>query len=190
MLPHDAVSAGSNDIVKLLLDNGADADVVWHRKPCKITPLHLACELGHFDIAVLLLEGGANPNVNPMARGPGRTDGTPLHVACELGRLDIAALLLERGANPDATNVYLETPLHLACENGANSEVVKMLANSNPETCLAKTSKGSTPLDLAYMHNANKTVVETLVQTCMVLAENSEKERRTYKALICLGFAC
>ncbi len=51
---------GNLEIVRYLLDNGADMTIV-NSGGC--TPLHTAAEHGHFEIAKLLLERGADKEV-------------------------------------------------------------------------------------------------------------------------------
>ena len=53
------VNPKSKKISKLLIDSGADINVVTS---CEITPLYLAVEISNLEIFKLLLEKGANPN--------------------------------------------------------------------------------------------------------------------------------
>jgi len=85
-----------NNIMRLLLDKGADINVKGYLGQ---PPLHIACEArilkrgwGHIELVKLLLEKGAGINDNCM-------DGkTPLHYACEKKNKEIVNLLLENGA--------------------------------------------------------------------------------------------
>ncbi len=61
-----------------------------------MTPLHVALDMGHVDIARLLLKHGADMNSRDNSRN------TPLHLASEYGHLETVRLLVERGANIDA----------------------------------------------------------------------------------------
>lgn len=64
------------------------------------TPLHIACVYGHFELARLLIEAGAD------IEGKTKNGYTALHLAAQYGHRLIIDLLLERGANPNAmTNV-------------------------------------------------------------------------------------
>ena len=60
------------------------------------TPLHVAARKGHVEIAKLLLERGADPNIGDIY------GWAPLHEAAQWGRTEVARLLLKRGANPNA----------------------------------------------------------------------------------------
>ena len=81
---HKAVLEGHIDIVKLLLDAGADKDVKdWYGS----TPLHMATQNHHTDIVNLLLDAGVDKEVK------NRDGWTPLHYAAENGHTDIVFLL-------------------------------------------------------------------------------------------------
>lgn len=75
------------------------------------TPLHWAALFGHLDVALLLLEKGAD--VNAQNQG----GNTPLHSAVRGGHRDMALLLLARGANLNAASLDRRTPLHEAAEH-------------------------------------------------------------------------
>ena len=57
------------------------------------TPLHYACNEGHFEVVKSLLEKDVN------IHAVGENDRTPLHHACENGHVEVAKLLLEKGAD-------------------------------------------------------------------------------------------
>lgn len=72
------------------------------------TPLHEACNHGHFNVVSILIKAGSNVNAK------GYEDFTPLHDAALVGHLKIVKLLLERGADPMAKNAKGETPCDIA----------------------------------------------------------------------------
>lgn len=57
------------------------------------TPLHEACNHGHYNVALILVKAGANVNAK------GLDDDTPLHDAAIVGQLKLVKLLVERGAD-------------------------------------------------------------------------------------------
>lgn len=62
---HDAVLCGDPEMVKLLLDNGANINAVaWG----KWTPLFMAVEKGNTSIVRVLLDGGANVNAKDLQK--------------------------------------------------------------------------------------------------------------------------
>jgi ankyrin repeat protein len=95
-----AVNHGHLEIVRLLLDLGADVDErvmlteVEEPTPSWGTPLWYAALAGQRDIVELLLDRGADPNSNVYA------SGWPLQKAWGHKDDSVKRLLLERGAKP------------------------------------------------------------------------------------------
>ncbi|PHZ10810.1 ankyrin, partial [Rhizopus microsporus ATCC 52813] len=72
-----------------------------------LSPLALAISFGHSDVAIALIDGGANVN--------GRTRfATVLHYAITWNRLDVVKKLVEHGCQVNVVNDIEETPLYLA----------------------------------------------------------------------------
>jgi len=98
-----AMETGDPEQVRRSLEAGADANQV--DEVMGVSPLGSAAMAGDVELAVVLLEGGADVNV----RG---TDGsTPLHGAALLGRVEVLGLLLDEGADPSAKNANGDTVL-------------------------------------------------------------------------------
>jgi uncharacterized protein len=93
---HLAIFGGQEEAVRLLLDRGADPNVLSRADIARVPPLGTAAFAGSTPLARLLLDSGADPNV----RGEGGF--TPLHAAAQNGDEELARLLLERGADPAA----------------------------------------------------------------------------------------
>lgn len=72
------------------------------------TPLHEACSHGWYEVALRLLQSGANVNAR------GLDNDTPLHDAAINGHVKVAKLLVERGADINAKNSKGKTPLDVA----------------------------------------------------------------------------
>ena len=81
---HSAAAGNYNDIVRMLIDNGANVNV---RQQAGATPLHSAAQNGNLDLLILLLERGAETNVR-MEGGK-----LPSDVAREKGFAEIAEIL-------------------------------------------------------------------------------------------------
>jgi hypothetical protein len=106
-----------------------------------LTPLVAALHKGHFDIAELLFQRGADVGI----RGDSRR--TPLHAASVEGSVDIAQWLLDHSADVDSRGFSREIPLHLAALNG-HIEIVRMLLKHGAMVD-AKNEQDHTPLHLA-----------------------------------------
>lgn len=81
---------GPRQMIELLIQSGADVNL-WH--PDSSSPLVMAISRGYDDIALLLLEVGADPN-------KGRYEGgkTPLRISVEKGDIGMAKVLIDFGA--------------------------------------------------------------------------------------------
>lgn len=122
---HVAAIKGDHDGVKKLLEQGMGpniGDFAGKLSPCRIynasninkwsslgwTPLHEACNHGHYNVAMILVRAGANVNAK------GLENNTPLHDAAIVGQLKLVKMLLERGADPCFKNSKGKTPCDVA----------------------------------------------------------------------------
>ena len=135
-----AAEMGHKDVVQLLLNRGAKANMVNQHGQ---TPLHLAAWSGHPKVAKLLLDRGADPNI--------RDGFTPLHYAAFKGHKDAVKLILDSRAEPNMVNEMgdtpLHTPLHQAAREG-HKDVVQLLLDRGADPSTA-THNGYTPLQAA-----------------------------------------
>ncbi len=110
---------GNLEIVKVLLDNGADIDAVSKNK-LSATPLQGAAAMQNLELGRLLIQRGANVNCR------GEDGGTPLHEVAGNGQMEFAKLLLDRGANVNAKDDSGKTPLTIALDY-KQTETAKLL---------------------------------------------------------------
>jgi ankyrin repeat protein len=125
---HWAAQRGHKDVVKLLIDAGADLNA---KDKNGWTPLHLTCGLTrsnelrerHVAIADLLIEHRAGVNCR------NNNGVTPLHLATKNERDDVVQLLLARHASANVTDGEGYTPLFLA-RHGKDPTIVKTLIDA------------------------------------------------------------
>lgn len=173
---HCAVLAGSLNLVRLLLEKGAD---VTQTDGNGRTLLHLAVLAGSFELAKLLLEKGANvmqrDDDNRTAfccamslscragqevrlkiaqlllnEGGKHVDGngkTLLHLMVEKNNVKLVKLLLKKGAPIDQRDEQGRTPLHLAAASGKIELVAFLL--SKGAAVNQQDEQGQTPSHLA-----------------------------------------
>jgi len=142
---HTAARQGQRADVDALLAKGADVNAWDTPDPAdksgrRLQPLHVAIIEDRAEIALLLLNKGANPNGDLGF-------GTPLHVAAATNNVPLALLLLDRGAAVGARDARRQTPLHLAAANGCEEAAELLVDIEAPINSWS--SDGLTPLHLA-----------------------------------------
>ena len=149
---HVASYFGNVEIVRLLLDHGADSEANAEGDYGS-KPLHsLSCGKFKYQedgvrVVELLLDRGADVNTR-------RDDHwTPLHLATICGKFDIAQLLIDRGAEVNAVDNFGKTPLHEVSRNKYEPQedgvrIAQLLLDHGADVN-AKSSAGDTPLTLA-----------------------------------------
>lgn len=90
-----AARDGDKTEVSRLLAKGAPMTTDW----LGTSPLHLAAQYGHLDIAEILLRSGCQRDART------KVEKTPLHVAAQEGHDNVAELLLSNGADVDTTDM-------------------------------------------------------------------------------------
>ena len=138
---HYAVFCGLLSIVEFLVIESPQ-DVHSRDYDHKSTPLHLASELGHVQVARLLIEHGADPIAMD------KSGLTPLHVAVHKGRSDLARLLVEYGNHGRA-----RTLLHRAVVDRESLGLARLLLEHGANVSAGKEDV-LTPLHFAVLHGS------------------------------------
>ncbi|CAH8634846.1 unnamed protein product [Schistosoma intercalatum] len=171
-----ACSGGFVDLVRLLLERGADKE---HRDKKSHTPLHTAVCANQRSVVSLLLDYGAD-----IEAQVDRTKDTALSIACSHGKLEIVEELLNRGANKEHRNISDYTPLSLAA-SGGYVEVIQLLLRHGAEINSRTGSKlGISPLMLASM-NGHTAAVRLLLEHGSDINAHIETNRNTALTLAC-----
>ncbi|RYP25338.1 hypothetical protein DL767_008433 [Monosporascus sp. MG133] len=142
-----AAEKGHKEIVQLLLDSGAEADVKDNDGE---TPLWRATRNGYKEIVQLLLDSGAEADMK------GYDGRTPLWWATRNGHKEVVQLVLDNGAKADAKDNDGETPLWWVARYG-DKEIVQLLLDSGAEADV-KNNNGQTPLWWASRNGYKETV--------------------------------
>ena len=102
---------GNVDGVRSCLDLGLDANTIdMDANHFLRSVLHYAANAGHLGVARILLEAGADVNIED------REDSSPLHLAAAKGHKAVVACLLDFEAEVDKEDCEKETPLHRASQ--------------------------------------------------------------------------
>jgi len=153
---HEAIVSGKVDCV---MDSLAQAKSYSNQYSSDgFTPLSLAAFFNQTGIAKLLLENGADPNM--QATNPSKVNA--LHSAVAKENFELCKLLIEYGVNVNATQMQNVTALHSAAHRG-NLKIVKLLVESGAETNY-KMDNGDTALSIAERdgHQEVKLYLENL----------------------------
>ena len=137
-----AVFAGRTDIVKALLDGGADANQANKNGS---TPLSSSTNHSSGEITMMLLDAGANPN---SANIEGMS---ALMFATIKGHSEVAKMLLDAGANPNSANNKGITPLMWSAYK-SHPEVAQILLDGGANPNVAN-NDGGTALMMAAIDN-------------------------------------
>eukprot|EP01155_Anaeramoeba_flamelloides_P000705 Anaeramoba_flamelloidesa1053469_82.p1 GENE.a1053469_82~~a1053469_82.p1 ORF type:complete len:419 (-),score=77.88 a1053469_82:664-1920(-) len=174
---HYAVAFNKVEIVKeFLLHKGIDLNILSDNKE---TPLLVASKTGNFEISKLLINAGANLNLQDK-RG-----FSPLHFLCSTHKptIEIVKLFLEKGVNIDAQTRTGCTPLHLAVKNG-DCRISKLLISKGASINKADFN-GYTSLHYSCLSD-NTLLFNYLIQQGGDL-NITDKKKNTPLHLICSG---
>ena len=141
-----AIMARSSQLVALLLNKGADPNIVTQ----PTTALCIACEEECFEIASMLIDVGAN--TNPVSC-------SPLLIATEHNYIDIVELLLENGAdsNWSSSQGHIVNIAHRA----KHYEVVRLLLEYGAKPSVLSDIGIETVCELGYTEAAQHIINES-----------------------------
>ena len=136
-----ASSRGYADVVRSLIDHGADLNAICqdyhgdYDNDVKWTPLHGAIYNGHRDIAILILGGGADTEILSSL------GQTALYMASSRGYADVVQSLIDCRADlntkcqdmTDELRDETQTPLHVAIDK-ENWDTVHLLLEAGADT--------------------------------------------------------
>jgi type 1 glutamine amidotransferase len=123
----EAIARGDLEDVRLHVKTSPGS--VHRGKDEGMTPLHQAILRNRTEIAVFLLDSGANPDT------PDRSQRTPLHLAVERANVALVQTLLARKAKPNELDRTGWTPLHHAAAKDKVAVAQALLAGgANPKT--------------------------------------------------------
>jgi ankyrin repeat protein len=151
-----AAQIGCIESVRTILDAPSDINKV---RQTASTALYLACQNGHLDVVIELLNR-LEIDVNTRYNGI-----TPITMACQMGHLDIVIELLKQPGIDVNTEDNGVTPLAVACQHG-HLDVVKELLKKQSEIDInAVSNTGSTALYSACLFGHLAVVKELLKQS-------------------------
>jgi len=155
---HIATEQAHLECVKLLLTQKHPPVVDIPRSDTGSTCLYIASQFGHYHIAKMLIEAGAEID---RCRDD-QTGSTSLFVAAQQGHLDLVRLLIQNGAHVNKQRIIDgATPLLFACQNG-HTACAQLLLQSGAHVNTIAFNTGATPLFIACQ-NGHYDIVELLI---------------------------
>ncbi|XP_012688345.1 transient receptor potential cation channel, subfamily N, member 1 [Clupea harengus] len=137
-----AVESGNVGIVKELLGGLSEAQLRAQRSGDRDSALHICCRRKDAEMAKILVESGANIDVQ------NEEGQTPLHIAAWEGDEATLKVFYQGKANPNIADKMDRSPLHVAAERG-HTNIVEVLTEKFKSNVLARTKDGSTLLYIA-----------------------------------------
>ena len=134
-----------------------DISKINYRDECGWTPLYRTIVSGIIKATELLLNNGADPNIQ-CSMGE-----TPLYQAVEMEKISHVSLLLKKGANPNLSQIDGLSPLHSAI-NKQNILIIKELLKFGADPNNKSKLYEQTPLHLAIKNNVDPMILLILVQ--------------------------
>lgn len=133
-----ATFAGNTLVVKRLIATHTDVNTCDDQQR---TPLHLACQHHHTEIATLLLESGADVSATDL------NESTPLHQAASAGQATLVTAILARGGDANSKDKDGWTPLHHAAHVGSQAIAESLIEHG--ANCIAHNAQGDIPASVA-----------------------------------------
>ena len=162
---HKAVKCGHNDVVEILLSQGADVLAV---DGDGMNPLHLAASQGQFMTVKLLLQDNFTSEklknqrtINASIAAYDKHDRTPLHHAILSHNEESINMLLEAGADVNPGEGECDPPLFTAVKRESPLSIVQCLLDHGASVS-AVNSRKETPLHIAAQE-AMKEVMDLLL---------------------------
>ena len=125
---YDACMRGRENMVRILLDAGANARSQW-TDPCgaELAATTVACEEGHLSVVQMLIHHDRD-----LLEMSNKYGWTPLYYASVMGRTEVCRFLLECGCNVHATATDGTAALTVAAERD-KLEVVRLILGAGVE---------------------------------------------------------
>ena len=137
---HEAIISDNLEKLANFLKLGENPDIIDKSGE---TPLYLSVDIENYDAMVILLEFGADCNIQKEDDG-----NTPLHLATEKKNDIYITNLLSHGANPNIINkINLQTPMHICVINRINEYILIKFKENKGDVYNIKDKFNKTPFD-------------------------------------------
>ena len=172
---HNAICNGSDKIVKLLLESGADCTLTLGREDSRGC-LHMAVSSKNPETVRLLLEQ-KDENGNRLLDINAKNSGgwTPLMIAAKEGNLEILNLLIDERANlleqdSNGNNALIQAMVSKKIKDERTRlDVIDKLIETDPNIIFYPDNKGKNALQRAYLDTKNPKYQEKYIPIFQML---------------------
>ncbi|KAK4653001.1 hypothetical protein QC762_504180 [Podospora pseudocomata] len=155
---------GTLEVVKVLVDTRRIEIIDQEEKGT--TALYLAVQAGRPDVAQVLLEAGADPNITT------KPDFWPLRRAVLTSNMELVNLLLSHGADVNLSDSKGRNIVHFACAQ-SDANILKRVVEASPDALpQQRDDNGGTPLHVAVQNDNEK-----IALALMELGDASKMQR-------------
>ena len=166
---HEAIITDNLEKLANLLKLGENPDILDNSGE---TPLYLSVDIENYDAMVILLEFGADCNIQKEEDG-----NTPLHLATEKKKDIYISNLLSHRANPNIINkINSQTPLHIGIINKINEYILIKFKENNGDIYNIKDKFNKTPFDYSLDDEKYKNLLISIFGK-----NNNEKKEKNEK---------
>ena len=153
---HNVVKIGcSKEVLQAIIDHGADVHIL---NKSNQTALRLACKMKNTEAINVLLDAGANCNINSADTAGDTCLHNAVHEDCDK---ETVQALINHESDINATNKENRTALMMACLNG-NVDLINVLFNAGTKPNI-KDMYGDTCLHGAVRKGRCKRVLQTII---------------------------
>jgi ankyrin repeat protein len=149
-----AIEKKFNDILRILLDNGADLNGSYFKSSADL--FIFALHNNNFEGAELLLRKGIKTNLNHRYKG----GKSALMIAIEQDRLTLINLIMQNSFNPDLTDEFGNTALMYAASRNMISTVKNLLEKNSDPTIRQVAGKTAGDIAKEKGHSALARILE------------------------------
>lgn len=160
------------DLVNKFIQSGCNINVSDNESG--ITPIHSAVINNNYKIAKLLLEHGADPNIDN-----GNCD-FPIHSAVSDSNYDMIELLLKHGADINSPDIYSDSALDQVVIDKQDEKMIKYLLDHGAliMNCHSMNYGVSNSLNEAKEHKMSQEIIKLIEKRCI------EQTKDIFEAII------
>jgi len=169
---HLGIMSRDIELINIILQHSEKQIIINSRTNNGETPLHYSTNLQEIKIVKLLLENGANINLQDYEH-----EYNILHYAINLGSKELVKICLNNNIDINRQDIFGNTALHYTVIEG-NNEIFNMLSEQKQINCNLWNIDGKLPLHLFFKYSSNlkKEILDFLVENTNLNIQDNDYE--------------